>query len=159
MGTVFRYSHAIDFGDAATKLAHQAECQRCGLILEAAAVSRQPKDSVSGEDPERSSDKLFACITNRRTCCISNNARPRSCWSTRLPMNFPRGISAPFAQFGSCFPVDRADKLIAKIYPAASMDVTPIALEVCGTCSQFPWESTLRPPSRRSMWSLRRPPQ
>jgi hypothetical protein len=90
MGTVFRYSHAIDFGDAATKLAHQAECQRCGLILEAAAVSRQPKDSVSGEDPERSSDKLFACITNRRTCCISNNARPRSCWSTRLLANeFP----------------------------------------------------------------------
>jgi hypothetical protein len=74
-------------------------------------------------------------------------------------MNFPRGISASFAQFGSCFPVDRADKLIAKIYPAASMDVTPIALEVCGTCSQLPWESTLRPPSRRSMWSLRRPPQ
>jgi len=74
-------------------------------------------------------------------------------------MNFPRGISASFAQFGSCFPVDRADKLIAKIYPAASMDVTPIALEVYGTCSQLPWEATLRPPSRRYMWSLRRPPQ
>jgi hypothetical protein len=48
--------------NAATKLAHRAECQRCGLILEAPAVSREPKDSVSGEDPERSSDKFFERI-------------------------------------------------------------------------------------------------
>jgi hypothetical protein len=30
--------------------------------LEAPAFSREPKDSVSGEDPERSSDELFECI-------------------------------------------------------------------------------------------------
>jgi hypothetical protein len=36
-----------------------------GLILELAAVSREPKDSVSREDPERSSDYLFECINQR----------------------------------------------------------------------------------------------
>jgi len=114
---------------------------------------------VSGEDPERSSDKLFACITNRPSHFQQCSASLMLVHTFACQMNFPArhiGIIRAIWVMLSRRSSRQADR---QNISAASMDVTPIALEVYGTCSQLPRESTLRPPSRRSMWSLRRPPQ
>jgi hypothetical protein len=50
--------------------------ERSGLILEPPAVFREPKNQLSSEDPERSSDYLFECI-NESAMTIRRQRLPR----------------------------------------------------------------------------------